>query len=215
MKSLPSRSRPRARSRVLVRALVRVSGCLVLACGLTLGAADASSAGAPHIRFVPVPLGPDDRGGAQLDGLVTPVDARVPRNENGDFTLTVVNTGSFTADGVRLLLDDERDGNGVGSPDGRCLSRLDASSPADLWCELGAVEPGRSVTVVVHAFMSRCVGFDPDTSAPRQHAAAFRWRVGYTDSGRYQTVNGPTPRWSCGNLRHWADLDTDPTARRP
>jgi hypothetical protein len=215
MTSLPSRSRPRPRSRLPLRAIVRVPGCLVIACGLMLGAADASSAEAPHIRFVPVPPGADDRGGARLDGSVTPVDALVPRDENGDFTLTVVNTGGFAATDVRLLLDDDRDGNGVGSSDGRCLSRLNASSPADLWCELGEVAPGQTVSVEVHAFMSRCVAFDPDTSAPPLHAAAFRWRVGYTDDGRAMTTDGPTPRWSCGNLRQWADLDTDPRARRP
>ncbi|MFC4031068.1 hypothetical protein ACFO3J_06235 [Streptomyces polygonati] len=211
MTSLPSRPR----SRALPRALVRFSGCLALACGLMLGAADSSSAKAPHIHVLPVPPGPDDRGTAALDGWVTPVDSQVAREENGDFTLTVVNTGGVTADNVRVLLDDGRDGNSVGSADGRCLGRLDAKSPADLWCELGDVAPLRSAAVQVHVFMSRCVQFDPRSAAPRQHAAAFRWRVGWTVGGQALTASGPTPRWSCGNARYRADLDIDPAARRP
>jgi hypothetical protein len=223
--------------------LVRVPGCLLLACGLMLAAADGSVASitaastgstgstgstagadakAPHVHYVPVPPGPDDRGTASLDGSVTPVDTQVARDENGDFTLSVVNAGSVTAHNVRLLLNDEQEGNGVGSSDGRCLTRLDTTSPADLWCELGDVAPQQKAAVEVHAFMSRCVWVDPLASQPAQHAAAFRWRVGYTDGGRALTMNGPTPRWSCGDGRHRArdgrprtDLDTDPAARRP
>jgi len=55
--------------------------------------------------------------------------------------------------------------------------------------------------VGVHAYMLNCVWLDPDTSAPQLHAPAFHWRVGYTDGGRALTVNGPTPRWSCGTAR--------------
>ncbi|MYS24534.1 hypothetical protein GA0115240_16526 [Streptomyces sp. DvalAA-14] len=211
MTPLPSRPR----SRALPRALPRFSGCLALACALLLGAAGPSAATAPHIRLLPVPPGPDDRASAVLDGWVTPFDTTVAREQNGDFTLTVVNTGGVAADNVRVLLDDELDGNSVGSADGRCLSRLDAGSPADLWCELGDLAPLQSVAVEVHAFMSRCVTFDPQSSAPRRHAAAFHWQVDYSDGGQPRSVNGPVPRWSCGNARFRADLDIDPAARRP
>jgi hypothetical protein len=162
------------------------------------------SAGAPgpavsdpwdRSRVVPVPPSGDDLGGAVLAGRVTPLDTQVGEDENGDFTLSVTNMGTVIADNVRVLLDDATADNPVGSPDGRCLSRLDANSPADLWCELGDVEPLQTVSVQVHAFMNQCVWLDPDGSA--QRAPAFRWRVGYIDGGRSLTMSGPTPRWSC------------------
>jgi len=151
----------------------------------------------PRGGQAPVPPGGDDRGAATLDGEVSPVDTTVAPAENGDFTLTVTNTGTLTADNVRVLLDDGQEGNGVGSPDGRCLGRLDAGSPADLWCELGDLAPGQSAVVAVHAYMLRCVWTDPDSPASQLHAPAFHWRVAYTDDGQALTMNGPTPRWSC------------------
>ena len=51
------------------------------------------------------------------------------------------------------------------------LSRLDADSPADLWCELGDLAPGQSAVVAVHAYMLRCVWTDPDSPA----SARSRW----------------------------------------
>jgi hypothetical protein len=198
-------NRPR-RTAPLLRALARVPGCLLLASGLVLGAAGTGaaaqgwgdplwSAAAAAGRVVPVPPSADDRGGAVLAGRVTPVDTQVAEDENGDFTLSVTNTGTVTAGNVRVLLDDATQDNHVGSADGRCLSRLDPNSPADLWCELGDVEPLQTVSVQVHAYMNQCVWLDPDGSAKR--APAFRWRVGYVDGGRALTINGPTPRWSC------------------
>jgi hypothetical protein len=249
MTPLPARPRLRPRSgprpevrprcRALVQLLVRIPGCLVLACGLVLGleasaaggpAAPARRAGGPAVTTattitaattfattgaatfattafaadghrpprLPEPPGADDRGTATLDGQVTPVDTEVAPAQNGDFTLTVTNTGTVTADNLRVLLDDGQEGNGVGSPDGRCLSRLDDDSPADLWCELGDLAPRQSATVAVHVYMLSCVWLDPDSSAPQLHAPAFHWRVGYSDAGRALTMNGPTPRWTCG-----------------
>ncbi|WNI18550.1 hypothetical protein [Actinacidiphila sp. ITFR-21] len=232
MKPLPAGPRPRhrpartrtARTRTGLRALAGVPGCLALACGLLLGSAASSAAKAPHAHTVPVPpvppvpavpAEPGSGGTAVLAGSVTPFATEVAADRNGDFVLTVVNAGSTTAGDVRVLLDDEGNGNGVGSADGRCLSRQDASSPADLWCELGDLAPRQSAAVQVHAFMSRCVGPLPLFPLVREDAAAFRWQVGHTDGGRATTVNGPTPRWSCPNSRRLADLDTDPAARRP
>jgi hypothetical protein len=187
---LLGRTRPRtprarsARSRALLQQLVRVPGCLALACGLLLGAGAGDAVA-------------DGPGSATLDGQVSPVDTQVAPAQNGDFTLTVTNTGTLTADNVRVLLDDGQEGNGVGSPDGRCLSRLDAASPADLWCELGDLAPQQSAVVNVHAYMLQCVWDDPAGPTPRLHAPAFHWRVAYADAGQARTMNGPTPRWSC------------------
>ncbi|WP_329137780.1 hypothetical protein OG552_28645 [Streptomyces sp. NBC_01476] len=227
MKYLPSRSRPCPRPRARLRALARVPGCLALTCGLLLVAADGSSAfpvpplGAvprvptPGIRPLPAPPGADDRGGTSLHGSVAPVDTEVARDQNGDFTLTVVNTGSATAQDVQVLMERSDEGNTVGASDGRCLGRVNTASPADLWCDLGDVAPLESVSVDVHAFMSTCVRAAPAATSTPLHAVAFRWRVRYTDSGRALTLNAPTPRWTCGTSRHQADLDTDPAARRP
>lgn len=189
----------RRRIRRLLRVLVRAPGCLVLASGLVLGAAGNGSAAevgpdaAPSRTTLTPAVG--ERGGPVLDGQVLPVDTQVEEAENGDFTISVTNTGTVTADNVRVLLDEASEDNPVGSPDGRCLSRLDSFSPADLWCEMGDVEPMRTVSVRVHAYMNECVWLDPLSVA--QRAPAFRWRVGYTDGGRALSVAGPTPRWSC------------------
>jgi hypothetical protein len=206
------------RSRALARVLVRVSGCLALLSGLLLGAAAPSSAAAPvgdplPPRMVPVP--PGARGGALLTGQVTPSDAQVAPFENGDFVITLTNSGSLTAQDVRVLLDDGAEGNGVGSADGRCLSRLDAASPADLWCELGDVAPQQTVTVAVHAYMYRCVWLDPTEALPQLNAPAFLWRVAYTDDGQARVLNGPTPRWSCADSGLLTSLDTTEGGERP
>lgn len=204
-----------SRPRSLLRVLVRVPGCLVLTSGLLLTAATTSSA-APAAPTAPAAAGepaapgapasgvpvPDGRtpiaaaaDGAVLDNRVTPLTAEVGEAENGDFTLSVTNTGTVAAEAVRVLLDESSEDNPVGSADGRCLSRLNASSPADLWCELGALDPQQTVSVQVHAYMSQCVWWDPTSSSLR--APAFRWRVGYTDAGLARSTTGPTPRWSC------------------
>jgi hypothetical protein len=193
----------RARTRPLIRLLVRVPGCLALLSGLLLGGAGAAAA-APGwadpvpTRMLPMPPGGTDRIGTALTGTVTPLSTAVGEEENGDFTLSVTNTGTVTAQDVRVLLDEATAGNGVGSADGRCLSRLDVSSPADLWCELGDLEPQSTVTVEVHAYMLSCVWFDPEAADLR--APAFSWRIGYTDGTGARTANGPTPRWSCDGL---------------
>lgn len=207
-KAVPAMNR---RSRAPRRVLVRVPCCLALLSGLLLGAAghaaaDRAAAVAPaHPRAgrtgaplrVPAPPGAGDRAGAVVTGRVTPVDAKVDRNTNGEFTLTVANTGAQPARRVRVLLDDGLDGNGVGSADGRCLSRIDTASPADLWCELGDLAPGESVTVGVHSYMFRCVWLDPYSSLPQLRAPAFFWRIAYQDAGQARVMNEPTPRWSC------------------
>ncbi|WP_405589239.1 hypothetical protein [Streptomyces sp. NBC_01190] len=211
MQPSPSTTRPHPRfgprtrpSRGPVRAL-GILGALALAAALPLGcagdsaASDTGSAGTPYLRYLPAPIGPADRAAFALDGSVSPPVTEVAQEENGEFSLMVVNTGSTTAQDVRALLDTGQRGNGIGSADGRCLSRQDARSPADLWCELGDVAPGQGVAVTVHAYMSRCVWLDPATSAPRLHAAAFHWRLGWRTDGAGLAINGATPRWSCRN----------------
>jgi hypothetical protein len=193
------RAGTRTRPRSLLRVLVRVPGCLLLASGLLLAASTTSSAAQPAQPAQPAPTPPSAPSaagaGAVLDNRVTPLTAEVDEAENGEFTLSVTNTGTVTAGTVRVLLDEGSADNPVGSADGRCLSRLDAYSPADLWCELGALAPQQTVSVQVHAYMSRCVWLDPGSSSLR--APAFSWRVGYTDAGTPRSVAGPTPRWSC------------------
>ncbi|HEY5835193.1 hypothetical protein [Streptomyces sp.] len=198
------------RSRPLVRALVRFPGCLVVLPGLLLGAAGHSSAATPAAdhrsaarptRVVPLPPGAGDREGAVLTGQVTPVHAEVEPAANGDFVLTVTNTGTLPATDVRVLLDDASDGNGVGSADGRCLSRLDGFSPADLWCELGDLAPRQTATVAVHAYMFSCLWLDPAGSVAQADAAAFFWRIGYTAGGRAYLLDEPAPQWSCAEFR--------------
>ncbi len=199
------RAGTRIRPRSLLRALVRVPGCLLLASGLLLAASTGSSAVQPAQPAQPAPAVPNAPSapsapsaadaGAVLDNRVTPLTAEVDEAENGEFTLSVTNTGTAAAGTVRVLLDEGTEDNPVGSADGRCLSRLDAYSPADLWCELGALAPQQTVSVQVHAYMSRCVWLDPTTSTLR--APAFSWRVGYTDAGTARSAAGPTPRWSC------------------
>lgn len=203
------------RSRTLLRVLVRVPGCLALLSGLLLGAAPRSAAATPYGTAASAGPPATGRGAAVLTGTVTPGEAEVPLAENGDFVITVTNTGALAARNVRVLLNDGAAGNGVGSPDGRCLGRLDAASPADLWCELGEVAPRQSVTVAVHAYMFRCVWLDPNSTAPLLHAPAFYWRIGYTDDGRSRLVNEPTPRWSCSNSSVQADLDMAEAGKRP
>jgi hypothetical protein len=162
-----------------------------------------------------VPVPPGARGGALLTGRVTPSGAQVAPYENGDFVVTVTNSGSRAAQDVRVLLEDGADGNGVGSADGRCLSRLDAASPADLWCELGDLAPRQAVTVDVHAYMYSCVWPDPAGALPRLTAPAFLWRVAYTDSGQARVLNGPTPRWSCAETGLPTDRDIAGGVERP
>src|SRR5205807_1192610 len=98
---------------------------------------------------------------------------------------------------VRVLVDDGTDADPAGSADGRCLTRLDDGSPADLWCELDRLAPGRTATVGVHAYMRRCVWFDPARPLPWLRAPAFFWRVEYEDGSGVRSADGPTPRWSC------------------
>ncbi|MBY8878417.1 hypothetical protein [Actinacidiphila acidipaludis] len=194
--------RRRPRGHALPRVLVRVPGCLALVCGLLLcgaGTSPAATAWADPTatRLLPLPPGGDRSGAAVVTARVLPASAVVDREENGDFTLSVTNTGAAAAYDVRVLLDDAQPGNGVGSADGRCLSRLDASSPADLWCELGDVAARQTVSVIVHTYMGSCAGADQLASAPRSPAPAFRWHITYTDAGTKRTANGPTPQWSC------------------
>jgi len=194
--------RRRARRRALPRVVLRVPGCLALVCGLLLCGTGASSAAtawadpAPP-RLMPLPPSGDRSGGAVMAARVVPALAVVDQEENGDFTISVTNTGAVTAYDLRVLLDDAQEGNSVGSPDGRCLSRLDGSSPADLWCELGNVAPGQTVSVNVHTYMDNCAGADPGALPSQLPAPAFRSRIAYTDAGRTRTINGPTPHWSC------------------
>ncbi|SEO64941.1 hypothetical protein [Actinacidiphila rubida] len=194
--------RRRPRRRALPRVLVRVPGCLALVCGLLLcgtGPSSAAPAWADPMapRVLPLPPSGVRSPGAVVTARVDPAAAVVGQDENGEFTLTLTDVGDATAYNVRVLLDDAQPGNAVGSADGRCLSRLDASSPADLWCELGDVAPGQTVSVTVHTFMNTCVWSDPATMAPRLPAAAFRWRIAYLDVDEPRTVNGPVARWSC------------------
>jgi hypothetical protein len=185
------------RSRALLSLLVRVPCCLALLPGLLLGAGRAAAVPAGAARTVPAPPGAGDRAGAVVVGQVTPPDELVAQDQNGDFVLTIANTGPQTARNVRVLLDDAAEGNGVGSPDGRCLGRLDASSPADLWCELGTLAPGQAVTVGVHAYMDTCVGYDPYSVLPQSPVPAFLWRIAYEDEGQARVQNEPVPYWSC------------------
>lgn len=173
-----------------------------------VGAARAGGAGAPRMLPLP-PSGAVPRGaGAPLVPGVNPGDTKVAQAANGDFTVSVANTGSRTVTGVRILLDDALPGNAVGSSDGRCLGRLDPSSPADLWCEVGAVPPGGTAAVRVHAYMNQCVGGGP--ADPRTPPAAFTWRVAYLDAGLPYTVDGPAPTWSCTPADTQRDSRPDP-----
>ena len=194
-------SRRRCRRRAAVRALFRVPGCLALVSGLLLCGAGTSSGAVgwadPPPRVLPLPPSGAGSPGAVMAARVSPVDVVVGQEENGDFTLSVTDVGAKPAYNVTVLLDGVQPGNGVGSADGRCLGRLDTSSPADLWCELGDVAPRQTVSVTVHAYMGSCVWHDPATTAPQLAAAAFRWRIGYLDGDQPRTVDGPTPRWSC------------------
>lgn len=141
--------------------------------------------------------GPAAGTAAVLTARVTPFDARVRSGENADFVLTVANTGTAAADRVRVLIDDGTRGDFAGSADGRCLGRLGPGSPADLWCELDGLAPGRTATVAVHAYMRRCVRLDPAGSLPWLRAPAFLWRLEYADASGVWSVGEPTPRWSC------------------
>jgi uncharacterized repeat protein (TIGR01451 family) len=196
--------RRRPRRPAVLRVVLRVPGCLALVSGLLLcGTGASSAAAAPGVPQAPrlLPLPPAGvaarSSGAVMAARVTPSDAVVSQEENGDFTLALTNTGAVAASNVRVLLDDALEGNTVGSPDGRCLNRLDGSSPADLWCELGDVAPGQTVSVNVHTYMNSCVAFDPAASATQLPPPAFHWRIAYSDGQRVLSMNGPTPRWSC------------------
>jgi hypothetical protein len=183
-----------------VRVLLRVPGCLALVPGLLLCGSGTSSGAAGQAdppRVLPLPPSGVRGGGAQVAARVSPADTLVGPDENADFTLSLTDVGAAPAYNVRVLLDGVGPGDEVGSADGRCLSRLDASSPADLWCDLGDVAPRGTVSVTVHAFRGACTDADRTAPAPRSPAAAFRWRVGYLDGDDPRTVDGPAPQWSC------------------
>ncbi|WP_225845970.1 hypothetical protein [Streptomyces sp. HPF1205] len=166
-----------------VRTLPRLLCCL----GLLPGLAPGSLPGGPPAAGTP----------AVLSARVTPLDARARAGRNADFVLTVANTGTAAARRVRVLIDDGAEGDPAGSPDGRCLGRLGPGSPADLWCELDGLAPGRTATVGVHAYMRHCVRLDPASSLPWLRAPAFFWRLEYEDASGVRSVAEPTPRWSC------------------